>query len=59
MNQLEAAYLDLDLHTENLIHWYSDFETIHLYQDGNGRTGGIIVAAFSYLQLGIYLAPEQ
>ena len=45
----------------DLYTWYFNFETIHPYQDGNGRTGGIIVAAISHLlspQNG-YLAPCQ
>lgn len=35
--------LDIDL-----VKWYKDFETIHPFQDGNGRIGGIVVAALSY-----------
>ena len=46
MSQLEECYKNVDLSVEShLINWYSDFETIHPYVDGNGRVGGIIVAS--------------
>ena len=46
---------------EILLDWYSDFETIHPFQDGNGRVGGVVVAVYSNLWSteGKYLAPCQ
>lgn len=32
---------------EDLTDWYSDLETCHPFQDGNGRVGGVIVAVVS------------
>lgn len=32
----------------NLIDWYKKFQTIHPFQDGNGRVGGVIVAVLSW-----------
>ena len=33
---------------EDLETWYMDMETVHPFQDGNGRVGGVVVAAFSH-----------
>ena len=45
----------------DLYNWYHNFETIHPYQDGNGRVGGVIVAHISHLidPKNGYLVPLQ
>ena len=57
MEELEQRYWDTEMSIQTLRHWYYDFNTIHPLRDGNGRTGGITVAAISYHLLGIYLTP--
>lgn len=48
---------DIDILRE----WYIDFQTVHPFPDGNGRTGGIIVAAYSHQMhpLKGWLEPKQ
>lgn len=38
--------------------WYRIFECIHPFVDGNGRIGGIILAAISFLQEGRFKVPK-
>ncbi len=54
MQQLETAYQDQVSDLKRLTAWYDDFETIHPFQDGNGRVGGVMLALASHR-----LAPAQ
>jgi len=47
--------------TEDPVLWYKRFQCIHPYADGNGRIGGIVLAALSFCQstIGSFLAPCQ
>lgn len=44
---------------EELIDWYTKFQEIHPFDDGNGRVGGVVVAALHYAKTGRYLCPNQ
>lgn len=59
MEELEQRYWNEYLSLKTLKDWYYDFNTIHPMRDGNGRTSGVVIAAFSYHQNRIYLAPGQ
>lgn len=48
MARLDDEYQLKKLTVDILGDWYVDFETIHPFPDGNGRTGGIIVAVYSH-----------
>ena len=59
MAELEHHYRPLPLDYETLRKWYYDFETIHPLRDGNGRTGGVILAAISFPINRKFLTPGQ
>lgn len=60
---LEALFpIDVNdhIHNENdLFNWYKAFQTVHPFDDGNGRVGGVIIAAISMRLFGYYLCPMQ
>lgn len=45
MKSIMPVYLGLD---KELVEWYTRFQEIHPFQDGNGRVGGVIVAVLSW-----------
>ena len=59
MEELEEMYRTAELSLETLRHWYYDFNTIHPMRDGNGRTSGVVIAAFSHRRYDAYLTPGQ
>ncbi len=44
-----------ELYLSEIIEWYKVFETIHFFEDLNGRIGGIVINILSYCLTGKYL----
>lgn len=61
MLRLEAEYAGRITNLDVLREWYIDFQTIHAFPDGNRRTAGVIVAAYSHQMhpLKGWLGPKQ
>ena len=55
----ELAYYTAIEEQEDILDWYWDFETVHPFVDGNGRVGGIILAAVSKYLWDMYLVPHE
>jgi len=47
-----------EMSREDIILWYKRFETVHPFQDGNGRVGGVIMAILSYINFGEFITTE-
>jgi hypothetical protein len=47
---MERIMITLDY--DNLHEWYIAFQRIHPFEDGNGRVGGVVIAAASYVLTG-------
>jgi len=43
---------------EDIILWYKRFETIHGFEDGNGRVGGVVMAIISYINFGEFITTK-
>lgn len=59
LSQLMMSICPIDKDVEDIEMWYRLFECIHPFVDGNGRLGGIIMAAVSFLQDGKYKIPKR
>ena len=51
----EGMIQDKDFILEILTDWYKIFQSVHFYNDFNGRVGGIVINIISYILTGKYL----
>lgn len=59
ISQLMMSIFPIDKNINDLEMWYRLFECIHPFVDGNGRIGGIVLAAISFLQENRFKVPKR
>lgn len=59
INQHSTECFDNDDILNTLTKWYKIFQTIHFFEDLNGRLGGIVINILSYILTGKYLISKQ
>ena len=51
--------LEFQKSEQDIFEWFKLFETIHPFEDGNGRVGGVILAAVTFLLNDTFLVPKK
>lgn len=59
INQHSTECFDNDDILNTLTKWYKIFQTIHFFEDLNGKLGGIVINILSYILTGKYLISKQ